>query len=428
MKHLWSQLCVVFASFAMMSSSWATYSLDQFVDFAQKGPALGEARARVNAAMSQQDLAAAQAWPSGTLDVFAGPVPGVQGGLLDGKTDFSQWGLAYGSRLEANQPLYTWGAIAAGRDAAASGSRAASQLLERDHWKLRVEIAELYYGYQLAFGLALLAEDSINLLRKAESKSEGRIRTRLVTLRLEVEARLEDAKKSLEQARAAMSWKTGLPMDQLKWDRVELFSRELTLPSLDSVQIEMKSLRPELKAMDAEVEARGFLVQVEEGKQLPILAGVARAEMVESPTRKQISSAYISDPLNHTQGFLGLGIRWNLGFLEKSARVAEARSKWIEARARRTYWSVGIETDVLRTWTDAQAAARALEKRKQALDEIKKAAKDVSLGWTLGTFRDGKELLEILSLATLTEKNYLESVYSWNLAVTKLEQAVGRRF
>jgi|GEM_PF-2429150 len=412
----------------------ARYDLATFVKRAsENGYQLKEQQAKVEYAQSREDMAYAKSFASGTFDSLLAPMPGVTtADPLLARTDWSTVGVFWTNKLEFVQPIYSFGALPAGRAAAAEGVKAEQSLLERDRLKLRAEVHELYFGYQLAFELGEIAQGVVEKLEKAVASVSGRATSteaqQLRAYLLEAKIQQGEAQSKLAQIRAAMAWKIGTyPASLPRWDRATLKRREAKVPDLEECRTLAREHRPELRALLSDVAARESLVKVEEGLRLPSVFVAGRLQYGVSPVRPDQASPFLYDPYNEFTGGVAVGLRWNLGLFESTSKVAMARAETLMAQGRLEHLSRGIGVEVEKNYLDWQQALGALELREEGGEEVSRRYRDAFTAYGLGT-GTAKNILEALGVYAVSEKNRLEAVFRHNTALARLEQSIGREF
>jgi outer membrane protein TolC len=429
-----STLVILAAAATGTRAEEARYGLAEFESLAEKsGFQLKEQAAKVEYAEAREEMAWSKGYASGTIESLVAPMPGVTvDDPLLARTDWSKMGLFWTNKLEFVQPLYAFGAITSGRAAAAEGVKAEKQLLERERLKLRTEVHELYFGYQLAFELGEITRGAVEKLEQAVASMKGRTSSdeaqRLRAYLLEAKIQLGQAESKLTQIRAAMAWKLGTYPESLpRWDRASLKLREARVPDLDDCREIARRHRPELKALTADVAAKEALVRVEQGLRLPALFFAGRVQYGFSNSRPDQRSPFLYDPYNDFSGGVAVGLRWNLGLFESNSKVAMARAERLQAQARFDHLSRGVLVETEKNYLDWQQARGALELRSQGSEEVARRYRDSFAAYGLGT-GSARALLENLGAYAVSEKNRLEAVFQHNLALARLEQAVGQAF
>jgi outer membrane protein TolC len=408
-------------------------------EFLQKsvseGPGLLESKAKIEHSQAREKLAASLGLPTLKADYIMGVAPEATGNAVVGQTNYDNWGLAQGVGLEFVQPVFTFGAISRAKKASRVATEAEIALQNKEELSLRTQVAEIYYGYQLAFEFAELASSVVGKLKEARDKGKKISKTKAADLdKLEVyildtQARVLEAEKALNLMRSAMGWKLGCQsVDcQPKWDSASLMQRDWTL-KMDNSNGKLRESsiqnRPELFAAQKNLEARKALLGAEESQYLPLMYIGGQLQKSWSAGRDDQESPFAYDPLNELKGVAGLGVRWNLGFFEKSAKVAMARAEVLKAEALLRNASEGLRADFDRVLGDAQFYKTSLELRTQAAKISKRVFYDSVFSFTLGT-GTAKDILEALGAFGLAEKSRLETLYNYNVHEFKIAQVLG---
>lgn len=408
------------------------YTLERFIEEAEKtGAQLAESQGKVEAAEARLDFARAKALPSAEFESLLSFVPDAEGDAVSGRNDWSRIGPFSQSKVTVIQPLYAWGALGAGRQAARAGLEAERKLLEKEKWALRTQVTEIYYGYQLAFELSEIAEDVEKKLQTAlarlekSSKRKAADVAKLKSSLSELRIKKGEAEKGLAQARLGMAWKTGRYGKEIpKWDRANLVERTIALKDLAEYQRLATEHRPELQALAKEMEARKSLVVVEQGQMLPLLFLAGRVEYSVAPERPDQRSPFAYDPANAFSAGAGVGLKWNLGIFERNSKIAQARADLRQAEGKSRYLGDGIRAEVEKNYLDVKWSQNTLQLRKELSQDLKRQYNDALAQLGLGT-GDPKVLFEQMGAFMLAEKSRLETIYQLNTQVAKFEQALG---
>jgi outer membrane protein len=427
MKNLFAVICI----FLSLGAQAERLGLQDFIKVAlEQSPQLGEQKAQVEIAKAQQSLARAKALFGGKLESFVAPVPGAEGDNLHSRTKWEDWGPAFSNSVEIWQPLYTFEALGAARKAAKAGVQAEEKLLERDRWKLRYEIAELYYGYQLAYELSELGQDFKSKLEQAYDRVEHErsARSRRILYNLnEMKAQLGEALKAKEQVRMAMLWKIGRFGDEsVQWDMSNLTLRKISEDKLNTWKEDFAKTRPEWQALDFENEARRQLVRVEEGQAWPQIFVFGKATFNNAANRdNRTDGPFAYDPSNTKVAVGGLGLRWNLGFFELGAQRAKARAESLKASAKKSHLQLALLVEAERNLGDLRQKKEALDFRRESVDAAKKSWRESMVSYGLKNLT-AEKLFESMGEYGQLQKKYLEALNQYNLATFKFEQSLGR--
>ncbi len=412
--------------------------LEQFWRLAEeKGAQLDESKGKIEFAEARSRYASSQALVQGKLDLLVGPAPGATGDALVGRNDWGSWSVFTGVKAELVQPIYSFGALGAAREAAEAGIRAEQGLMERARWALRVEVAELYYGYQLAFELSEVASGIHEKLEQAlkegtrlreERRKGAPTETDLDKLRVylsEVKVREAEAEKGRSLARAGMSWKIGTyGQSEPKWDKANLVFEPASLKTLSDYHAMATEKRAELKALREDVIAKEALVRVERGQLYPAIFLAGQVSGSRTPNRVDQQSPFANDPLNDLSAGIALGLRWNLDFFSRSAKLSMARAEAVQAEARERHLGRAILAEVEKNYRDLNFALDAVPLREEGSKAAKRVMQDAFVAFTLGT-GSAKDLLEAIGSLGLSEKSRYEAVFAANTGRVRLSQSIG---
>ena len=135
-------------------------------------------------------------------------------------------------------------------------------------------------------------------------------------------------------------------------------------------------------------------------------------------------STFATDPFNPLTGGVGVGLKFDLEIARHSAEAAEQEAEANKLRATETYAVPGIELQVRKAFWEVEGAVASLEiaERRKALG--KKWFVGNAMGWSIG-LTAAKDLLEALEGDAQAKKNYIETVYAYNMALAHLSQAIG---
>jgi outer membrane protein TolC len=425
MKKIYISLC-----FLSLSAFADRLSLSQMISEAlEKSPQLGEQSAQLEVAKAQESLARAKGLMGAKLETLVGPIPGAEGTAAGSKTKWDDWGPFVSNTLDIWQPIYAFGSLSSAREAGKAGVNAEEKLLERDRWKLRYDIAELYYGYQLAYELAEMGQDFVSKLEIAYKKiGTKNTKSRQVLYNLtELKTQVAEALKSKQQAKMAMGWKLGRQSDDnIQWDQSNLIKRQVSESKIQDWKKNFTQSRPEWQALENEVVAKKALAEVDEGLAWPQVFIFARGQYNEASNRVNSSKGpFAYDSTNTKYAAAGLGLRWNLALFENSAQRSKTRAEAKKAEAKKSYLQAGLLLEAEKTIGDFKQRQEALELREKADQEARESWKESMISFGLKNLAPEK-LFQAMADYGIQHKKYLEAIYQYNLMSYKLEQNLGQ--
>ena len=143
-----------------------------------------------------------------------------------------------------------------------------------------------------------------------------------------------------------------------------------------------------------------------------------------TPVRDIQYSAFANNTFNTVQGGAGVGLKFDLEFLRHSAEAQEQYAEASKLKATQSYAAPGIELQVKKAFWELEQAKESLEIAEERRDLAKKWFVSSAMGWSVG-ITPAKDLMEALEGNGLAKKNYVETIYSLNMALARLSQAVG---
>jgi outer membrane protein TolC len=405
----------------------------------QASAQIKESQAALDYAEALRSLGRSMLFPKVQIEMMAGPSPTYRGNALSSTTSYEAWGVAFQSKAEWIQPLYTFGAIAKVREAAELAYEAEMGRHKREKWLLRQNVAKLFYGYQLAFELRELTRDLLEQLRKARVEGTKMLRSRrrgapsmtdldrLSVQISELEARFEEAQKFMDLARLGMSIELGVyGQAEPRWIRANLTRRDVPLRDLEFYRAISHQKRPEYVALRKEIEAREAFADSEKAKQFPVLFAGARWQFAHNGVSEDQKSIYAQDPLNQNSVAAGLGLKWDLFSAEQRAKSSMARAEAIKTRAKNEGLLTKLDAELEKNYLELRFLLNATAQRESAQKSARRVYTDMLAGFALGT-SSAKDLLESLGALAMAQKSYLESVFEEQQAWVRLESSMGER-
>lgn len=342
------------------------------------------------------------------------------------------------AELRLTMPIYTFGKISAGMEAAARGVQAARAREAGLAGDLDFNVRRAFYGYQLARQTLETLDEGIEYLDKAKKQLDAALkegkdgasptdRFRLITVRANVEGRIHEARRYRELALGGLRALLGPSAPAtLSVESVELEPVGVAEHPLAYWEDRARANRPEAKAIENLAASKQALADLERRKQYPDLVLVGAATYAYSSSVDDPKNAFFSDPYNTLSAGLAAAVRMPLDLGVKNARAARAQAEADEVAQRRAEALSGILFEVRKAhaeWVEAQArtkSAAAGERAGRAW--ITAITQSFELG--LAEMRDFSEALGQYFLARI---GYLQAVHDGLLAAAALERATGAK-
>lgn len=398
--------------------------------------------ARTEVVVSQSKLAEAKAsriMPDATAIDYFGLARRARGTVLNPKdtVDVNAYGAFNRVEINVIQPLYTWGKITAGIDAAThavEAQLAASHGVSDD---VIQQVKTLYYNVLLArsvegvvqevhdaFGTALKTAQ-----RRREAGDPDVTELGVLYLRVgqsqtakELPGVTRGAETALEALRRMMGEDPDAPID--------LMARRLTPENVKIEPIDVYADRlftsnPSWKQIDAGVAAKADEVRTLEADFFPSLFLTGSFVYSYAPRRDRQLNPFAYDYFNVLQGPGALlGIRWPLNFHVTAAKANTARAELDRLAAQRRQAQTGLPLELKNAYdkvVDSRTAVEKLEDGRKAGRAILTLAVtnfDVGIG-------EPREIIEGLGTYSRVTSDYFEAVRDYDLALAALSRVVG---
>jgi outer membrane protein TolC len=334
------------------------------------------------------------------------------------------------------QPLYDFGKISAGVNAAEAGVGVSRERLAGARADLEQNVRRAYYGMKLARELLSTLEegsgyidDGIKKIEKDLSSGKGTAtvtdRLRLRTVRAELDARLLETRRLGELARDSLRTLLGasapsdLDVDDEDFTPIDVPDRPVTYYE-DLARVS----RPEARLLDHAVKAKWALADLERRREYPDLVLIGTATYAHASGVDDPQNAYFSHYFNSASAGLAAALRMQLDLGPKLARAKRTRAEAAEIEYRRTEALGGIVLDVRKAYGELREATA----RTEAVHKGERAGKAwisaVAQNFTVG-LAEARDLSDALVAFFQMRARYLQSVFDQNIAAAALTRATG---
>ena len=340
--------------------------------------------------------------------------------------------------VRAEQPLYTWGELSGSIRAARHGVDVEAAEIDQKTLEVARRTGELYYSLQLVQALKRLADETGDVVDRAKREvqrlldegAEDVDQADLFQVRLteeEYKRRLVEINQRLETARSAVRRQLFLPDGTVvETEDSELTPVDFSLhpDSLDYyVEVGLRN-RPVLDQAEAGVKARKALLDVEKSDYYPKLGMQVTYAYQYTPNRPQQESAYVGDPFNGNSTRTGIGIQFDLDFLQTRKRVDQARAELNEVRYQREAAQQLVRFEIEDAYRNVLITQEAVASRDRALTVTEEWLRNEQINFDLD-LGDTENLVEAVRANLEAEARYYEAVKDYNVAVLDLLEATG---
>ncbi|MGB8297418.1 MAG: TolC family protein [Polyangia bacterium] len=447
---LWASTSLLFAG----SAQAKPYTLDELLDMARKGNLGLAANTEVTAGVEAQALEAHRSYlPTGDLLSTVAPVPRIRCLGLDpndpcATTNFSFQpketfaaitdlrGVFTRTELKIVQPLYTFGKISAGVDAAELGVEASRSKESGQVADVELNVRKAYWGAKLAREMMSMLDEGLDFLNDAQKKIEDELadgsgnasvtdRLRLRAMRADIEARSLEARRGADLAKAGLRALIGpgAPAD-LDVDEAPLETQNVPTRELAAYSDLAQTYRPEVKALDKAVAAKRALADLEWRRQYPDLVLLGTATYAYASSIDHPTNAFANNPFNTSGVGVAAAFRMPLDLFVKNAHAHRLSAEAREAELRRNDALGGINFEVEKAYTEmkeAEERLKTVQKGEKATRQwIAAVMQNISVG-----LAETKDFSDALLAFFQARVRCLQGVYDHNIAVASLTRVSG---
>ena len=421
---------------------------------ARSNPGL-RASAAATAAMEAQVSEAKLNWlPQGDLLSLLAPSPNIRCNDGTGSTASTPNTCISTSSPEANlstvswdkvftrteirliQPVWDFGKISAGVDAAEAGVGLSRQKEAGARADLELNIRKAYYGLKFARDVLDMLDEGSGYVTDAEKKMEKDLfagtgnatvtdRLRLRTVRAELDGRILEAKRLQGLARDSLRALLGpeapgdIDVDDEPFDPPEVKERPVAY-----YEDLARMSRPEVRMLEYAVKAKHALALLERRKAYPDFVLIGTAAYAYAQTVDDPNNAFMSHYFNSRTAGIAAALRLQLDLGPKIARSWKTSAEAQEIEYRRTEALGGILLEVRRAYGETTEAVA----RVATMDKGQKAGKAwisaVAQNFAVG-LAEARDLSDALVAFFGMRTRYLQAVFDLDVARDSVDSATG---
>lgn len=443
-------LCLAVASFGLHAQEAPKKDVADFTltlsDALKKAiefsPALTVADLDIAESKAKQAQAkAAGIVPELSLLVAGGPVPdvpegsGPENGFPEVSTGFGDIGPFIRARVEALQPIYTFGKISNLQSAASHGVAAKTYGKTAARNTLVFQVKRVYFTLSFLYSLREFVEELEDRSIKARDKIEERLKsgsgeaTDIDLMRLEVflgqtEKRRIELAQGIAFAKQTLAVLTGLSPKSVDIVDKTITVSKIDLKPVDHYVARTQVARPEMAQLNEAVKASEAYAKSVNAGFFPSFFAAGFYNFARAPQRQSINNPFLANDFNFNGGGVFFGMQQNLAFHMTSAKQREAKMQYLKIKAQKDLAFQGIEIEVRKSFNDFSS-------RQLSYDASERSFK-ASRSWVLATtlnFGAGlvpiKDLLESFVAYSSVRAGYLDAMYDFNITLSDLSRVVG---
>lgn len=327
-------------------------------------------------------------------------------------------------RADLFQPIFTFGKISSAEGAAKKGVEATMAKISESRNDTIDQATKTYYKLQLAYTLKDLAIEGRDQTKKVLISVEELVRggspkatqidkLNLTVLLSNINKDVVGSEKAVKLTRVQLKMILGIE---------ENVTFDIDSHSLEPVKYEFKGLdyytekalkdRPQIKAIEAGLEARKYSIKKEKSEYYPtfFIGGTIRYN-----TSPLFDDTFI--------GGAGLGIKQTLNFTI-SADLSEARAEYSKSLKEKDALLKEMDFDVEKAYLDVKENRDKLEYDKEGFTAAKTLLRNATSNYDLG-IGNVNDLMNALGTYLREGGEYYETVFLYNTTATNLEKVTG---
>lgn len=387
------------------------------------------------------EAASAYILPELKLRAFGGPVPDVPDGsgppnFPSVDTGISDLGLFFRARVEAIQPIYTFGKLSGLKEAAKRGVHAkkAQEAVAKNELIYRVKKA--YFGLAYLYSLHDFIKELQDRSAKARKRVEEQLqkhspdvtdidRMRLDVFSAETNRRLVELENGIVFALSAIKILTGISSSTpigIKDKKIKV--RKINIKPVKYYLNRARVARPEVQQLEDNVRIRRALLKSTRADFFPSFFIGGFYQYSIAPDRQDVDNPFLVDDFNVNSGGAALGLEQSLSFHLTSARYGQALAEYHKALAQQRQAMQGIEIEIRKRHSNAVSKRDAMKSSRAAF----KAGRSWVLATTLN-FGVGlvpvKDLLESFVAYSKVKVSFFDILHDFEKSLAELAKAVG---
>ncbi|MBN1272204.1 MAG: TolC family protein [Candidatus Aminicenantes bacterium] len=356
---------------------------------------------------------------------------------LETRNNWRQLGLF--NRLEVSfiQPIFSFGRIRGGIEAARKGIEVREHGIKKQRHKITLRITKLYFSRLLSKELLALAEEAMSTVEKAENTltellKEGKNPDlneadlyRLKLFKVELERMKREININNELSISALKSSLDIHEDE-KFDISDEFleARPHETLGIENYFELKEKCRPEIGQMNAALAAQKKLSDVSFSFYYPQIFIGGGTTLSFTPIRDDINNPYLKDPFNYKSVFVYLGISMPLNFRQTRARVIQAKHELNKIEAQNTAIQKAINLEVQKAYLKHLEAKKNMEEFQKALTISREWKMTEQISFDLDGM-NAKDLVDAVQAYLKTKASVFQAIFEYNVSIAELEYVTG---
>ncbi|MHB8879400.1 MAG: TolC family protein [Myxococcaceae bacterium] len=355
----------------------------------------------------------------------------------DVQRNYWDWGPYLHLQAILAQPIYTFGRVAAGKEAAGERLAVERARLAQTRNTVALEVRKYYYLHLFAKSMKPALESAKRILDEAESSAKtmydegsGKVtNVDLMQLRFgstELQKYLIQAEIGADLALAALKHTMALPQDAVLEVADESMPGvpEVPLSPLAGYIRRAAEKRPEVAQLfHGEIAAKAF-ERSERLSSMPVVFVAGQLDANWTPMWPDIQNPFAWDRYNDVSPGIAVGLQFDVDIAKTLAKAETARGTIEQVEGLRKFASTGIPMEVRKAFDDAVQAEKMARLSEEGSIAGRKWMIFAGSAYVAGT-GEAKHLLEGMAAYLQGKKGYYESLQALHVARATLVYSTG---
>ena len=422
----------------------------------QDNPVLRVALAQLEQAKSQLTLARQSLFPSLSIDGLVAPLPArrllkycvsgtpsVEGldqvivcpnqDIQDDArlSDVNGMGIFVRTTATLTQPLYTFGKLTHGKEAAQAGVGAYQALTKTAQRHFDHQALQAYYGIALTQRAQRVFRKGGRHLKKLRKQIEKELKaeTGKYTSNDLRKLRIKDSELKIASGEVSTQYQLAIRGIQLSCKLEQNVELKLKSRKLKPLKVELKTEqnyieialreRGEMKAAHRQVSAREALKAQAVSNFFPNIALIGTFGFARGTSADDNPDPFANDPFNSLGYGAYLGLSWRLNFAQLNSKLQASVANVTKAKAELYGLKQQITLEIGSQYLEVLRRAKALELRDQAQVQAKQWVTSTMMSQSAGLI-SVKDALDAITAYFTTSLAYDRDIYEYNLALIRL--------
>jgi len=185
------------------------------------------------------------------------------------------------------------------------------------------------------------------------------------------------------------------------------------------------SNRPDYQQLKKALEAKEFEVKAAISDKYPTFFAAIKGSIAGAPGREKFDNKYIHDEFNHAYAGIIFGMKWELDFGIKRAKIDKKRAEYRRLVFIKQNADINIPIQIAELYHKLIEWQKAAESYHQAAIAARKWVVTAMQEFDMGT-GTAENLLFGIEKYGHNQGKYLESLYNYHITMAQLEAAIGK--